>query len=266
MEKEVTPKNRVDDDFDAIEESESLQERGEMARDVFDQILDPPAGLEYMWEATTQTTAKGKGNIKHFFLPDIPGGDGDMDTIREGYDERAEYFKTPERMFLRVGQGEMWVLPKSENPYAQIAITECSALVGSNENNLVVAHISFSAQNETEAVMKFFEANNIDPENVHAIASVGDYQKERSDGKRVVSKQDYIDLGVPTDNVHEFEHIPIQNDESEDLVNSNTTKVLISKEMLFKYSYDLKAGSGFGFNRSKDEIIGDYKDEEVIEI
>lgn len=172
--------NAIDAEFDALESDFPPEDRMELIRALFDEVFHPPLSRENFYRHLSRIHEQGAGQIKHFFLPDIPGGTGDIKTIREGYDTRSEYLKSSHRMFVKVGQGEMWVIPKSEKPYFQISMSECSALVGADDNQIVIAHISYSAINEIQAAVEFMNNMGIRPKNIHAFASVGEFQNRRS--------------------------------------------------------------------------------------
>jgi hypothetical protein len=267
IEKE-TP-NKVDSEFEALESEFSLEERMALTRVLFGEVFNPPISRDDLYRHIRRVREQEGGEIKHFFLPDIPGGEGDIKTIREGYDSRLEYFKSAERMFLKVGQGEMWVIPQSENPYFQISMSECSALIGTDGKNFVIAHISYSAINETQAVVEFMRNRGILPENIHIFASVGEFQKRRSDGehtKRAFDSSAYTELGIPESNVRQFEFIPGKPEEDGSWLSKNLTEVTGCNDALFKYSFDVRNTPRPGMGFSREERIGNYKDEEIIKI
>ena len=209
------------------------------------------------------------GKLKHFFLPDIPGGEGDIKTIREGYDQRSEYLKSNKRIFLKIGQGEMWLFPKSENPYFQISLSECSAIVGTNEKNIVAAHISYSAIDQIQAVVTFMKNMGINLENIYVIASVGDFQKKRSEEehrKRAFDSRVYIKMGIPESNISQFEFKSTKTKGDEGWLQKNLTQVVGCKDALFKYSFDLISTLSSSTRLLQEEKIGNYKDEEIIKI
>ena len=260
--------NAIDDDFNYLEGEGvtelSLEERIPFIIDTFDTVFNPPLhGFNSYEEYVRYVEVESGGKIKHYLLPDIPGGEsgGDINTIREGCDWRVRYKKTQERMFVRVGQGEMWVIPKKENPYFLISMSECSAIIGFNNENMVIAHISYSAINETEAVMEFMRDNNIPLENIHVVASVGKYQEERSREeytKRVVNKEFYTNLGIPDSHIQTFGYIP-RDRTARGMVQTNLTQIIGNPNELLKYSFDLEHVVHHGLS-GRDEKVEDYRD------
>ena len=266
IENKEEPKERgnvIDDDFNYLEGEGvtelPLEERVPFIIDTFDTVFNPPLHGFNSYKYVRYVEVESGGKIKHYFLPGIPGGGGDIATIREGYDSRAEYKKTQERMFVRVGQGEMWVIPKKENPYFLISMSECSAIIGSNNENMVIAHISYSAIDETEAVMEFMRDNSVPLENIHVVASVGEYQEKRSNEeytKRVVNKEFYGNLGIQDSHIQTFEYTPRDRD-SGGMIQTNLTQIIGNPNELLKYSFDLEYVERPGMS-AREERLGDY--------
>lgn len=267
IEKNEQAPNVVDNEFDMLESGFSLKERMELTRELFDEVFNPPIYREDFYMHIRRVRENEGGKLKHFFLPDIPGGKGDIKTIREGYDQRSEYLKSTKRIFLKVGQGEMWIIPKSERPYFQVSMSECSAIVGTDDKNFVVAHISYSAINEIQAVVEFMKNMEINPENIHVIASVGEFQKRRSDDeyiKRAFDSGTYTTLGIPESNISRFEFVPGKKEQDGSWLSQNVTQVIGCNDALFKYSFDLRYTPRPGIVFPREEKSGDYKNEEII--
>lgn len=261
--------NVVDSEFEALESDFSLEERMELARELFEEVFDPPISRDDFYRHIQRIRENKDGQLKHFFLPDIPGGEGDIKIIREGYNSRSEYLKSAKRIFLKVGQGEMWVIPKSEKLYFQISMSECSAIVGTDDKNFVIAHISYSAINEIQAVVEFMKKMGISPGDIHVAASVGEFQKRRSDDdytKRAFDSSTYTALGIPEPNISQFEFEPGKTEKDGSWLSQNLTQVIGCNDALFKYSFDLKNTPRPGMVFPRAEKSGDYKDEEIIKI
>ena len=268
IEKEKNAQNVIDAEFDTLETDFSLEQRMELTRELFEEVFNPPISREDFYRHIQRVCENKNGKLKHFYLPDIPGGEGDIKTIREGYDQRSEYLRSDNRIFLKVGQGEMWVIPRSEKPYFQISMSECSALVGIDDENFVVAHISYSAIDQINAVVEFIKNMGIDPKNIYAFASIGEFQKRESNNKEA-KRADlgvYTGLGIPESNVRQFEFIQERPDKDGSWISRNLTQVIGCNDVLFKYSFDLKNTPRVGMVFPKEERIGDYKDEEIIKI
>ena len=269
IEKEGKSPNAVDSEFETLESDFLLEERMELTRELFEEVFNPPISRNNIYEHTQRVRENEGGKLKHFFLPGIPGGEGNLETIRNGYDSRSEYFKSTERIFLKVGQGEMWVIPKSENPYFQISMSECSAIIGVDDKNLVVAHISYSAINEIKAVVEFMRNAGINPENIHVVASVGEFQKIRSDKeytKRAFDSSAYTEVGIPVYNVSQFKFSYGKVDDDGSWQSRNLTQVIGCNDAIFKYSFDLRNTPRPGAIFPREEKDGEYKDEEIIKI
>ncbi len=261
--------NAIDNEFDSLESDFSLEERIELTRVLFDEVFNSPNFKNDFDEHVQKVYANKDNELKHFFLPNIPGGSGNIKTIREGYDTRSEYLKSDKRIFLKIGQGEMWIIPKNENPYFQISMSECSAIVGKNSDNFIVAHISYSAIDELQAVINFMNNMGINAENIYAIASIGESQKRNSDNeytKRAFDLDHYIALGILAKNIHQFECDTVKNKQDDSRLISNVTHVIGCNDALFKYSFDLKRTPRANNTSQLEERIGDFKNKEVIKI
>jgi len=267
VQKESKP-NSVDLDFGALEENFAVEDRMELTRVLFQDVMDPPASRESFGRDTELIVGKGEGDIRHYFLPDIPGGKGDINSIREAYDSRTEYYKSPERLFLRVGQGEMWVIPKRENPYIKISMSECGAIIGTDNDRIVVAHISYSQIDEIEAVVRFMKENGIALQNIYAVASVGNQARKIGveGSKRAKDITVYANLGIPKENISTFEFHSELPYGGEGWLSVNITQVICTREAIYKYSYDLKSSVKLGSSLIKDERVSDYRNEKVIKL
>lgn len=269
IEKKEKIPNAVDSEFEVLESNFSLEERMELTREIFEEVFNPPISRNDFYKHIQRIRENEGGKLKHFFLPDTPGGKGDIKVIREGYDSRAEYLKSAKRIFLKVGQGEMWVISKSENPYFQISMSECSAIVGTDDKNFVIAHISYSAINEIQAVVEFIKNMGISTENIHVVASVGEFQKRRSDDeytKRAFDSNAYTALGIPESNISQFEFEPGKTEQDGSWLLKNLTQIIGCNDALLKYSFDLKNTPRLGIGFPREEKSGDYKNEEIIKI
>jgi RNA recognition motif-containing protein len=138
-----------------------------------------------------------------------------------------------------------------------------------DDKNFVIAHISYSTIDEIQAVIEFMNNMEIDPENIHVVASVGEFQKKRSENeykKRAFNSNIYTALGVPESNIIQFEFEPGKIEQDGSWLSKNLTQVIGCNDALFKYSFDLKNTPCPGTEFPREERIGDYKDEEIIKI
>ncbi len=259
--------NAIDHEFDTLEKEFKLEERLPLVRALFEDVLNPPLDRQTYAEQSRLVEADGREGIKHFFLPDIPGGEYNQDikTIREGYDNRAKYIKTPEHIFCKIGQGEMWIIPKKFKPYFRISLSECSAMIADDGENLIIAHISYSAINEIQATAVFMQQHGIDPKNIKVIASIGKFQAQQSAQnytKRDTDTSTFTDLGIPRKNITAFEFsLAKERTPNGNLKMYNLTHVLGCNEALFKYNFDLVNERG-----GRERIEGEYREEEIIKL
>lgn len=263
--------NPVDKDFNSLEQDFAFADRLEMVRDLSAEIFygqaserrqqDFSRGLKY-------PQATGQEGLRHYLLPDIPGGEGDIKSVREVYDSRARYIATPERVLIKVGQGEMWAIPKDKNPFMCASLSECSVLIGVNQNELVVAHISYSALNETEAALRFMDEKGITPEHVQAVASIGSYQAERSAkdfNKRAIDDAAYEKLGIKPEHIHAFAYQPEAPKPDGSWTGRNLTQVAISKDGFWRWSFDLENAQRSEFTLRRDGRLRTFNNEEAVE-
>jgi hypothetical protein len=260
--------NIIDQELSSLETELSFSDRMELVRDLFEEVcaFKASASREKELEGMCSTQeARAGGTLKHYFLPDIPGGDGDTKKIREGYDKYTKYIKTDNHVFINISQGTMWAILKENNPYLKISMSECSTIIGENKHELIVAHISYSALNEIEAVMDFMKKNNIPLNKIFAITSLKSSQSNKSEANlndRATTKEPYLRHGISPDNILGFEYDPGSFISEKERVSHNLTQVLVGKEGFFKWSFDLKRT--FGTSSYQEEVIGEFRDQEVV--
>ncbi len=97
----------MDSEFKILESDFSLEERTELTGELFEKVFNPPISRDNLYRHIQRVHENEKDKLKHFFLPDVPGRESGIKTIRQGYDSRSEYLKSAGRVFLKVGQGEM---------------------------------------------------------------------------------------------------------------------------------------------------------------
>lgn len=231
--------NIVDNEFRDFEDF-TKEDQAEFMRDLFDNVFNNSRYEDGRDQFIKDKLATGNNDIRHYFLPNIPGGRGSITEIREGYDSRTEYNHTDERMFIRIGQGEMWILPKSRNPYFKVSMSECSTLVGETEDNLIVAHISFSEVDQFHKTLRFMIENGVDANTIQAIVSVGEYQASKNEvllTPRIDNVDYYIQSGLNPANITPFEYFPGRSDENGMLL-KNITQVYGNSQSLFAYTED----------------------------
>lgn len=262
------PSNNVDDEFDSLESDFNFSERMDIARDIFEELynLDSTFYMNSEFRGMIKAeTANGENGVKHFLLPSFPSKE-EVNKIKESYGSRANYLTSEKRMFLKLGQGEMWSIPKNENPYVKVSMSECSLLVAEDDENLHIAHISFSETHQIEATLEFLESRGIDREDILAIASTGDIQvknNEKGYESRAVNKDDYLRLGLLPENIMQFEYSLGEQIDKDTRIVKNITQALITREGIMKWSQDIKKTSIAGSIFPREERFGDYKDQEI---
>ena len=252
--------NRIDRELGSIEAEFDAPDRPYLMREVFADVVDR---IDSSLHEDARIVQANGTRFKHYFLPGIPGDVGELSGIREGYDSRTEVYTSDSASFIRVGQGEMWVLPKKEQTISRVSLSECSCVVGVSQSDLYVAHISYSEMHEFEAVLAFMREQGVMPEHVYAVASVGELQEQKTQelGQHRVRREEYEERGVPASHIHEFQYTRHTADSDGTTLARNATHVLISKDFIFPYSFDLK----LHYERRtglREEQVSDYRDSE----
>ncbi|GEM_PF-2778601 len=288
LKSEQTPQNQLDLEFDSLETEFSGHDRLLMTRQIMEEIFRPDVKKTYRWFIENEKgeivpnknypkekfagslqnkMARAGGPLKHFLLPDIPGGSGDLQSIREAYDSRNLYKKSDRHLFMKIGQGEMWAIPRQENPYLLVSMSECSTLVGKTTDKLFVAHISFSLTKQVTETVKFMQAQGVEINNIYAIACTGTYQEQKAQQnheRRATQIQDYLDLGLPPQNITEFSYNLGPDDGLGRFTMKNLTEIIICNDGIFKYSFDLLNDQYAPGAYHQTFVEGSYRDEEII--
>ena len=129
---------------------------------------------------------------------------------------------------MRVEQGEIWKTKKENNPYFFTSMSECSTIVGMNENEIAVAHISYSELEGTRLAIRWMIEQNLN--NIFAITNEG--PKNQHLGKEEARRNDYLELGIPEKHIFPFEYF------GRDGLHRNLTQVITNKDNIFVYSFD----------------------------
>ena len=178
------------------------------------------------------------GAGQHFLLPGMPGTETgeDLSLIREDLSSwRAQEGGcfVGGSVFAKVEQGAMWVLPTNTHPRLFLSMSECSALLASNEDHLFVAHVSYSECGPTKKVLDFFLDHRIDLSDIFVVASVGPQQMSQGAAERMSTAQMYEDLGIQGENIHTFSHSYHFNEYDGIGIHDGLTRVIVSPEDLF---------------------------------
>lgn len=239
--------NKIDQDFEAFEKDLDYEvtDLADLTRLMLLEIFEDIPGLKSqicLSDNLSYKTESGEGEIKHYYLPHIPGGEnGNFHKIREGYDSRTELRNTPQRSFIRVGQGEMWQVPRNQNIHLKTSMSECSTIVSYNNNEICVAHVSYSELDSIEQIKIFLQENNFLPDQTYIIASVGEYQERNnkiSYYKRATKVKDYTDQGFLPKNINTFEYSFSKDNETDTNLQKGLTQVIINDKFIHSYSFD----------------------------
>jgi hypothetical protein len=287
---ETPPNNLLDSEFDTVETELEGHDRLVMTRQLMEEIFRPGAKTEYrsfienkqgelipnknyqkekFEKFLKNERARGNNQLKHFLLPEIPGGDGNLKNIREHYDERSNYLKSEKHFFIRVGQGEMWTVPCQENPYLLVSMSECSALIGKTADKIIIAHISYSMPKQISATIEFMKTQGIQTDSIYAIASIGSHQEKRAQTnreERFTASQDYLNLGILPQNIKEFSYDFGPDDGLGRSIMSNLTEIIVCNDSIFKYSFDLLNDRYAKSNYFQTFIDGSYRGEEIVKM
>jgi hypothetical protein len=229
--------------------------------------------------------------IRHFVLPDIPSavdrdqtekvwGDDDIFSVRETKKQTKSYGlvnrdteyscvtnKDGSATFIKVAQGHMYIVPVDKDPIItmQGTLSECTALVAkSSKGELVVAHVSFSEKREIEGVIGFMKTLGIEPSDIRAVASVGEYQREAdkhmNGHSRISTEEELVQYGLKQTNITSFEHTVESGFKNEDGSTYSVSKN-ISSPIIDSYGV-YTAERDFSYGTRKYE--GPYKNERVL--
>lgn len=182
-------------------------------------------------------TADPSSPHRHFLLPGIPGASDDVDTIRESYDDRADFLKGKSHDFIRVGQGEMWVVPKERAAIMQTSMSECSTLVADLIDGVLVAHISYSEREPFTTIMTELDHLGVPNEHRYVVASMNAHGVDPPIS-RVQTTDEYEELGIPPQNIIAFEYA---FDSDSDTQFKGLTQALITADGLYAWSFDLSS-------------------------
>lgn len=162
-----------------------------------------PVESKYITETSSTT---------RYLLP----GTGNLDTtdaMQESYELQgvlARCKETPSRRISWVKQGTMLEMPRNKTPFALATMSECSFLVGIDENDMVAAHISFSLKSQIKEVLDYCEDKGVSKDNTYLVTNTG--LKTTPAGKnsflgkkrRLTTSDERKNLRIPEDNVYTF--------------------------------------------------------------
>ena len=121
-----------------------------------------------------------------------------------------------------------------ENPILYSGLSECSTIIGTDAENTYSAHISYSEEEPTLAVLKFLREREINP-----FVIVSESEKEG----RIASKKAYEKLGVEPDRIIPFT-CQFNNGTYE-----GATVVYATQNLAHKVSFDLDSNTNQSSNQ-----------------
>lgn len=187
--------------------------------------------------------------MAEYVLPDTSSPLGNdprpYDSLRELPKPAQDYYATGEHVLIRVGQHFMDRIPKHMHPYFYVTMSECSAIVAHSANDVYVAHLDFSRISQGKAVIQQLLNEGVDLDDIRIIGNtIGDddafdgeiYSYVPAD-KRFMTKDAFLDLGIPESNFVGF---------SDMMIDGNIrpiTEVIVDKSGVFvdQAHYDSKS-------------------------
>lgn len=256
--------NPTDSEFAIIEELEPIE-----AAEFIPMLVDETfcgygkAGIS----ARERGLRRGNSHFTRYVLPDIPSSDAEdnnIDTIRESYDSPFSlyYRETARRKFLRLDQGVMYRFKPEDMVYAFATMSECSLIVAVHNGEIIVSHISYSTKKQVNAVYENLTSIGVQPENIHVLASIGDYQTQRdTPGEPRITEveewSDYPSGHIPGGNIKTFEYKPGDSLASEP--HTGLVATYVTPQGIYLYEMDMEPtsqGDEGIFTHVKDGVHG----------
>jgi hypothetical protein len=157
---------------------------------------------------------------------------GELATIKETENHRISWVK----------QGTLLEIPRDKTPYALASMSECSFVIGINEQSMIAAHISFSLKSQINEVLAHCENKGINRTDTYLIANTGPVLgPANEDGflsgdRRLSTGEECKSLRIPTNNIRTFEY-KIEDTEQKS-VRKNLQLVVASPEMVFTSGFN----------------------------
>jgi hypothetical protein len=177
-----TETRRLEKELQEIKQTYNKREAARLTRDIILELKEidsplqsnktPPAERKVLDQETP---------LRRHLLPGI----GDLsvsDQKQETYDKREwenRYWETKNFRVCWVRQGNIITAPRNKTPHTIVSMSECSFIVGTTDEKMISAHISYSLQSQVEAVLEHLDKHNVKPENRYVVANT-DNQKESS--------------------------------------------------------------------------------------
>lgn len=185
----------------------------EKARLLFLQEQEIFGGYDYFAQSGIEKKSPSTGgDFRHFYLPGNFGigfdGNGDSHIIREGFDSRHHYFESAERVFIKVDQGGLWIVPRSKHPQLYFSMSECTAVIGYTPERVYAAHIGFSEYQELGPALDLFQRGGVAKENIYVVASVGQTQREANDR----ATERYSGIYTRPSTIEEYENLSLKDE------------------------------------------------------
>ena len=260
---ELIQKNTVDQDFEYLEKELPFAERMREARDLIEDMSNKNSSYKQAWskKMIQHLHPLSCKELNSFFLPSSPA----EDSLRKiKYDKTSHDigYVSEKHKFIDINQCCVWQLPKKENIYSKTLLSECSLLVGNNEENIIVAHVSFSYVYQLDAAIKFMKENGINSEEIFVIASID--PDTTADNIERATIESYVNNGIPSSNIKTFKYaINRNNDKSPAVYDlTNMACIITCNDGLGVWNFDIQETFENGrfryFNRSQ------FKNESII--
>lgn len=261
----------IDKDFEWLDRDKNLKllEKAQYTQDLMEDIFNEIS--DYSMEAYKsgyfgRKLADKNDGIVFYLNPGLfQNRKGSWEELTEFFGEDkygTGYFATPERSFILVRQANTFEVELRKKPHFMVHVTECSVVIAKNDEKIFVSHIGMSYRREVEGVLNYLKKEGFENKSIYVVASVGSYQEKMAkkiDSDRLARVQQYEDLGVKKENILSFEHEMVKD--GEDNVHRNTTEVMVTKDFIYKYSFDHRSiGGWFGRANRREPRLFEMQD------
>lgn len=195
------------------------------------------------------------------FEAELPGMPVGMKGIRE---TKGTFYATDRQSFFHAEQGRIIEVPIAANPRFYLGMSECSMMCAidrtKDEPTMLVAHVAFSEKESVDAVTQLFNERGIPPEDRYVIASIGKFQNERSEGRRVTRKEDYVARGFMSENIIDFEYVFEPSDDPDQAsTHKNVIELSVSADGMGFEPRDISYGFNGGRAVSRILAVGEVQ-------
>lgn len=203
---------RLDEKLDSAEKIYSGIDKARWIRDHLIGLKKPENQRPGGGRSVENKLIKESSAVNRYILPGM--GNLDLtDAKEEKYQLQgvlARCKETPNRRVSWVKQGTMLEMPRDKTPFALATMSECSFLVGIDENDMIAAHISFSLKNQITEVLDYCEDKGVPKNNMYLVTNTGLVTTGADKGGflgekgRLTTRKERRNLPIPDDNICEF--------------------------------------------------------------